>query len=139
MVFEGGAMGGMAGAMMGGRRLDMRELAGRGRLWAINGQVPEDLYREAPLFEVKRGSTVLIALENRTAFEHPIHLHGHTFRFLTRNGEKEPNQPLRDTVLVGVDESVEIAFVADNPGRWMIHCHVLEHQMSGMMGVVAVT
>ena len=139
LVFEGGAMGGMAGAIMGGERLDMRALAERGRLWAINGTVPEDLYREAPLFEATRGSTLLLALENRTAFEHPIHLHGHTFRVLARNGVEEPHRPLRDTVLVGVDETVEIAFTADNPGRWMIHCHVLEHQMSGMMGVLAVT
>ena len=138
MVFEGGAMGGMAGAMMGGRRLDMRELAGRGRLWAINGMVPEDLYREAPLIQAKLGSTQLIELVNRTAFEHPIHLHGHSFRVLARNNEKEPHQPMRDTVLLGVDEIVEIAFVADNPGQWMIHCHVLEHQMAGMMGVVAI-
>ncbi|MEZ5934096.1 MAG: multicopper oxidase family protein [Alphaproteobacteria bacterium] len=138
LVFEGGAMGGMAGAMMGGRRLDMRELAGRGRLWAINGVVPEDLYRDAPLFESKLGGTVLLALENRTAFAHPIHLHGHSFRVLTRNGQTEPHQPMRDTVTVGADETVEIAFVADNPGRWMVHCHVLEHQMTGMMGVLAV-
>ena len=35
-------------------------------------------------------------------------------------------------------ERVEIAFVADNPGDWMFHCHILEHQASGMMGVVRV-
>lgn len=139
MLFEGGAMGGMAGAMMGGRRMDMRELAGRGRLWAINGQVPEDVYRDAPLIEAKRGSTQRIELVNQTAFEHPIHLHGHSFRVLSRNGREEPHQPMRDTVLLGVDERVEIAFVADNPGQWMIHCHILEHQMTGMMGVVDVT
>jgi FtsP/CotA-like multicopper oxidase with cupredoxin domain len=81
---------------------------------------------------------VLLVLENRTAFEHPIHLHGHSFRVLTRNGREAPRQPLRDTVLVGADETVEIAFVAYNPGKWMIHCHVLEHQMTGMMGVISV-
>jgi FtsP/CotA-like multicopper oxidase with cupredoxin domain len=35
-------------------------------------------------------------------------------------------------------EKVEIAFVADNPGDWMLHCHILEHQEAGMMGVVRV-
>jgi FtsP/CotA-like multicopper oxidase with cupredoxin domain len=138
LVFEGGAMGGMTGAMMGGKRLGMRELAGRGRLWAINGQVPDDIYREPPLLQARRGSSQIIELVNRTAFEHPIHLHGHSFRVIRRNGEDEPYRPFRDTVLLGVDEIIEIAFVADNPGQWMFHCHVLEHQGSGMMGVVEV-
>lgn len=43
---------------------------------------------------------------------------------------------MRDTVLLGVDERVEIAFLADNPGKCMIHCHALEHQMAGMMWVI---
>ena len=43
-----------------------------------------------------------------------------------------------DTVLLDPDSQAEIAFVADNPGDWMLHCHVLEHQVTGMMGVVRV-
>ncbi|MGI9417957.1 MAG: multicopper oxidase family protein [Geminicoccaceae bacterium] len=138
LVFEGGAMGGMAQAMMGGRMLDIRELAERGRLWAINGRVPDEVHREPPLLEARAGTTQLIEMVNRTAFEHPIHLHGHVFRVISRNGEKAAHQPWRDTVLLGLDETIEIAFVADNPGRWMFHCHVLEHQGAGMMGIVAV-
>jgi len=138
LVFEGGAMGGMTGAMMAGRRMGMRELAGLGRLWAINGTVPDEIYKEPPLLKAARESSQIIELVNRTAFEHPIHLHGHSFRVIKRNGEDEPYQPVRDTVLLGVEETIEIAFVADNPGQWMFHCHVLEHQSSGMMGVVEV-
>ncbi len=138
LVFEGGAMSGMAGAMMSGRMMGMRELAGQGRLWAINGGVPDDVYTEPPLLNAAAGSSHIIELVNRTAFEHPMHLHGHTFRVLSRNGREEPGQPFRDTVLLGVDETIEIAFVADNPGQWMFHCHILEHQGSGMMGVVEV-
>jgi FtsP/CotA-like multicopper oxidase with cupredoxin domain len=138
LVFEGGAMGGMTGAMMGGRMMGMRELAGKGRLWAINGSVPDDVYTEPPLLNAATGSSQIIEMVNRTAFEHPIHLHGHTFRVISRNGQDEPYRPFRDTVLLGIDETVEIAFVADNPGKWMVHCHVLEHQGSGMMGVVNV-
>lgn len=44
----------------------------------------------------------------------------------------------RDTVLVAPDEQIEIGFVADNPGDWMLHCHVLEHQAAGMMAVIRV-
>ena len=131
-------MGGMTGAMMGGRMMGMRELAGKGRLWAINGSVPEDVYKEPPLLKAATGSSHIIEMVNRTAFEHPIHLHGHTFRVISRNGQAEPYRPFRDTVLLGVDETIEIAFVADNPGKWMFHCHVLEHQGSGMMGIVDV-
>ncbi len=138
LVFEGGAMGGMTGAMMGGRMMGMRELAGKGRLWAINGSVPDDVYKEPPLLNAATGSSHIIEMVNRTAFEHPIHLHGHTFRVISRNGQDEPYRPFRDTVLLGVDETVKIAFVADNPGKWMFHCHVLEHQGAGMMGVVDV-
>jgi FtsP/CotA-like multicopper oxidase with cupredoxin domain len=138
LVFEGGAMGGMAGAMMGGRMMDMRELAGQGRLWAINGSIPDDIYKAPPLLKATTGTSHIIELVNRTAFEHPMHLHGHSFRVLSRNGQEEPGQPIRDTILLGVDETIEIAFVADNPGQWMFHCHILEHQGSGMMGVVDV-
>jgi FtsP/CotA-like multicopper oxidase with cupredoxin domain len=54
------------------------------------------------------------------------------------NGAAVPHRPWRDTVMVDPADTVEIAFVADNPGLWMLHCHVLEHQDAGMMAVVAV-
>jgi FtsP/CotA-like multicopper oxidase with cupredoxin domain len=84
------------------------------------------------------GKSHIITLENRTSWVHPIHLHGHSF-FVT-----DPRLPdgsgaiVRDTILMAPDEVTEIAFVADNPGQWMLHCHVLEHQGSGMMGTVLV-
>ena len=132
-------MGGMAGARMGERFLSMRELAEAGRLWAINGTVPEDLERMPSLLTLERGTSHRIELVNRTAFDHPIHLHGHAFRVLSRSGAAVPRAPLRDTVLLAPDEAVEIAFVADNPGKWMFHCHVLEHQEAGMMAVIEVS
>lgn len=139
IIFEGGAMGRMMGARMGERFRSMRELAEAGRLWAINGLVPEDLQAIEPLLTLARGSSHRLELINRTAFDHPIHLHGHAFRVLSRNGATVPHTPLQDTVLLAPDETAEIAFVADNPGAWMLHCHVLEHQDAGMMAVVEVT
>jgi FtsP/CotA-like multicopper oxidase with cupredoxin domain len=67
-----------------------------------------------------------------------MHLHGHSFRVVTRDGAPTPHRPWQDTVLVAPRETVEVAFVADNPGDWMFHCHVLEHQESGIMGVIRV-
>jgi FtsP/CotA-like multicopper oxidase with cupredoxin domain len=91
-----------------------------------------------PMLTVKRGTPVIFALRNDTVFDHPIHLHGHTFRILSRNGKPEPVQRLTDTILMSQQESAEIAFVADNPGDWMLHCHILEHQESGMGAVFRV-
>ena len=77
-------------------------------------------------------------MRNDTAWHHPIHLHGHTFRVVRRNGLATPHLEWRDTVLMSPREEVEIAFVADNPGNWMFHCHILEHHAGGMMSVVKV-
>jgi FtsP/CotA-like multicopper oxidase with cupredoxin domain len=70
---------------------------------------------------------------NKTAFPHAMHLHGHHFRVIERNGKPVTGAPWRDTELVAVDEQVRIAFVADNPGKWLFHCHMLEHTAAGMV------
>ncbi len=123
---DGGAMGRMRQAMLGGRTVGVRELAAQGRAWALNGlaEMPD-----APLFAADRGETVRLAMINDTAWAHGMHLHGHHFRALAPEGTAGP---LRDTLLVDRGESVEIAFVADNPGDWLLHCHMPEHSISGM-------
>ncbi len=123
---EGGAMGRMQGAMMGGGFMHMRDLVGRGKVWAFNGQA--DMPDE-PWITVARGETVRIAMTNDTAWPHAMHLHGHHFRQIGTTG----TGPLRDTLLVGQGETAEIGFVADNPGDWLFHCHMVEHSAGGMM------
>ena len=81
---------------------------------------------EAPFFEVSAGETVRLAIVNETAWPHGMHLHGHHF-------VEEDTGALRDTTLVAPGERREIAFIADNPGDWLLHCHMLEHAHSGMM------
>lgn len=124
---EGGAMGGMRGAMMGGRMMGMRDMAAEGKVWAFNGMADMS---ETPLLEASLGDTVRIAMINDTAWPHGMHLHGHHFRQIRADGTVGP---LRDTVLMSRGETVEIAFVADNPGDWLLHCHMLEHSAGGMM------
>lgn len=136
--FGGGMMGGMMSATMGGRPVDMRELMQRGMAWAINGVVAEG-HVMAPLLTVQRGRSYVLAMHNDTAWHHPMHLHGHSFRVITRDGQPTRHREWQDTVLMAPRERVEIAFVADNPGMWMFHCHILEHQAAGMMGVIRVT
>ncbi|MBJ3762123.1 multicopper oxidase family protein [Maribius pontilimi] len=131
LLMEGGAMRGFSEATYDGETLGFRELASRGMVWAFNG-IAHGM--DAPMFRAPRGRTVHLSMTNRTAFAHAIHLHGHHFRIESKTATAETHGDIRDTALVGPDETLEVAFVADNPGRWMIHCHMLEHQQSGMMG-----
>jgi FtsP/CotA-like multicopper oxidase with cupredoxin domain len=139
MVLGGGMMGGMSGAMMNGQMTDMRTMMQGGVAWAINGVAArEDQHAMPPMLNLDRGSSCILNIRNETAWYHPMHLHGHSFRVISRNGAPAQFREWRDTVLVVPKERVEIAFVADNPGDWMIHCHVLAHQAGGMMGVIHV-
>ncbi len=133
----GGAMGGMRSAKTNGQQQSIRELAAQGMMWAMNEQVGIGHSIE-PIISLRRGQTCKLKLINNTVFDHPMHLHGHAFRVLNRNGQPDQYQTWQDTVMVWSNESVEIAFVADNPGDWMFHCHILEHQISGMSSIVRV-
>jgi FtsP/CotA-like multicopper oxidase with cupredoxin domain len=137
VLLEGGAKGGMAGAHMNGEMLSVEELVRRGKAWALNGKVAHG-HKMPPLLTFKRGQSVVMEIYNDTFFEHPMHLHGHSFQVLKRDGQPVAHNIWQDTVIVKRQERVEIAFVADNPGGWMFHCHILEHQAAGMMSVVQV-
>ncbi len=108
--------------------------------WAINkvpypGDTPDPT---APIAELKLGQTYLLNVENVTPHAHPIHLHGMNFKAISSN--KREVQPLvSDTYLVLPDEKVQLALVADNPGDWVFHCHIIEHQKTGMTGYFRVT
>ncbi|WP_300297392.1 multicopper oxidase family protein [Ferrovibrio sp.] len=112
--------------------------------WSINRQVWPGMGQGTgqgalppPLAELKSGRSYIIELFNGTPHQHPMHLHGHTFRVL---GSSERDLPPHwaDTVLVRPKERVRIAFVAGQPGDWMMHCHIIEHQETGMMGYLRV-
>ncbi len=131
---EGGAMGRMSGAMMGGRMMGMRELVANGRVWAFNG-IAGDM--ETPLATLRQGETVVVEMVNDTAFPHAMHLHGMHFREIERNGAAVDGS-WRDTTVMASDDRVSIAFVAEQPGKWMLHCHMIEHQSAGMMTFLTV-
>lgn len=146
VTFTGGMMGGMVerqmglsggsgmgGMMNGGMMSRMHD----GGIWFVNGVAAEGHILD-PMLTLERDASHVIAMTNATAFHHPIHLHGHSFRVLSRDGTPTAHREWQDTVLMAPRERVEIAFVADNPGDWMFHCHILEHQAGGMMGVIRV-
>jgi FtsP/CotA-like multicopper oxidase with cupredoxin domain len=121
-----------------GRKIDLLDsLCSNSRtLWAIDGRTwPQNGHEHLPppLLEFRKGETALIELQNTTPHVHPMHLHGHSFKVLRASKLRRPVH-WADTVLVMPDERVQITFVADNPGNWMIHCHIIEHQDTGMMG-----
>ena len=65
-------------------------------------------------------------------------LHGHSFRVIARDGRPTRYREWLDTVHMAPRERVDIAFIADNPGDWLFHCHVLEHMAGGMLAVIRV-
>ncbi len=140
MMMGGGSMqgGGMMHGMMdmGGGMMGM----GHGAVWAINGQsmTGDGHAGMEPALVFERGRSVVLELRNQTAWWHPMHFHGHSMRVLSRNGKPVPHRQWQDTVLMAPKDVIEVAFVADNPGDWMLHCHVMDHQMTGMMTVLRV-
>lgn len=97
-------------------------------IWSING-VP---LGEADKIQVKKGEVARITLNNLTMMHHPMHLHGHFFRVVNKNGSYSP---LKHTVNVPPMQEITIEFDASESGDWFFHCHVLYHMMSGMARV----
>jgi FtsP/CotA-like multicopper oxidase with cupredoxin domain len=98
-----------------------------GRHWALNGE----LYPRVPMFEVAKGDLVRINLTNDSSSVHPMHLHGHHFLVLTRDG-RAVSPWSTDTLLMLPHERYSVAFRANNPGLWMLHCHNLKHAADGL-------
>ena len=97
-------------------------------VWGLNGK---PYGQDTPLV-VARGERVELAMTNRTAMSHPMHLHGHAFQVVAADGRRFAGA-VRDTVLVSPEQTVTVAFDAGNPGVWAFHCHNLYHMESGMM------
>lgn len=134
LVMAGGAMGQLQEAAYKGEIMGLRDLARQhGMVWAMNGIAAMP---EKPLFSVPRGRSVSVRMVNESRWPHAMHFHGHHFREMPEVGTEKPGTgrpgPWRDTLLVGREETRTVSFVADNPGKWMIHCHMLEHQAGGM-------
>lgn len=130
LLMEGGAMGRMDRATLDGRMMTMRELVSAGRVWAFNGVAG---MTDQPLLRAETGRTVAIEMTNDTRWPHAMHLHGHHFTVARRDGRPIDGGPWRDTELLEPGERATIAFVADAPGRWLFHCHMLEHHAGGMV------
>ena len=117
-----------------GRTHLVPEPYGETPVWAYNDAVP------GPEIRVRQGDRLRAVVENGRDEETAVHWHGvRSFRVLSRNGQPTAHREWQDTVLMAPRDKVEIAFVADNPGDWMFHCHILELQAAGMMGAIRVS
>jgi len=103
----------------------------------VSYRIDGKTFPSTPVLRVTRGDLVEITFQNQGADQHWMHVHGHFFRVLLRDGAPLPGRLLKDTVSVLPGHSVTIAFRADNPGWWMIHCHQLLHAAGGMMALLA--
>ncbi|HEX8663128.1 MAG TPA: multicopper oxidase family protein [Beijerinckiaceae bacterium] len=99
------------------------------KIWTVNGAAGDP--GSKPLVTVKRGQPVVLAIKNTTPAMQPLHLHGHVFRLLHPFDDGwEPY--FLDTMQVPENRTVRIAFVADNPGKWLLASTVLERFDTGL-------
>jgi FtsP/CotA-like multicopper oxidase with cupredoxin domain len=85
------------------------------------------------------GTTEIWEVDNVVGMDHPFHLHGFHFQVLDRDGVPEPYRSWQDTVNIPKHSEVRIVVrFEDYPGKWMYHCHILNHEDAGMMGILQV-
>jgi FtsP/CotA-like multicopper oxidase with cupredoxin domain len=99
-----------------------------GYVWSINN-VPWT--KDVPPLAIAKGERVELIFVNQTPMSHPMHLHGHEFQVVEIDGKRFAGA-VRDTVLVTPGRRVVVAFDANNPGLWALHCHLLYHLDAGM-------
>jgi FtsP/CotA-like multicopper oxidase with cupredoxin domain len=123
LLIEGGEKGGLKSAKFNGETLDLRALLEKGQAWAIDGVA--GLAAE-PWQVFEKGKFVIVEVDNRTAFEQPLCIHGHVWQPLAANA------PWRDTAVVPPISKTQLGFTADNPGTWGLHSLIAERLDAGL-------
>ena len=100
-------------------------------LWGINDKVFSSDSMSAA-YHLRQGKRYRIRMRNASDDIHPIHLHRHSFE-LTKFAGKVSTGVMKDVVMIGGYQEVEIDFVADNPGLTLFHCHQQLHMDFGFM------
>ncbi|WP_426149939.1 multicopper oxidase family protein [Pseudomonas sp. DC3000-4b1] len=109
-------------------------------LWQINGvawDINDKTCADRPIARLERGKSYIFELKNMTQYQHPVHLHGMSFKVI-RSNRRKIIPYFTDTFLLGRNERAQVALVADNPGTWMFHCHVIDHMETGLMAAIQV-
>jgi FtsP/CotA-like multicopper oxidase with cupredoxin domain len=100
--------------------------------WLMNGEV----YPEITVAEIPANQAFVMEVRNVSPTEHPFHLHGVFFEVLSVNGVAPEYRRIEDTINLAIQDTIRLGVVADNPGDWMAHCHILPHAHGGMMTVI---
>jgi hypothetical protein len=100
--------------------------------WTLNGK---SWPNTNPLLTTERGKRYRLVMTNKSGDNHPVHLHRHTFE-VTKIGDKPTAGVMKDTINMTRFSTVEIDFIADDPGPSLLHCHHQDHQDEGFMGLV---
>jgi manganese oxidase len=92
-----------------------------------------------PPIVVTEGERIVIRLMHAGAMPHTFHTHGHSFKIVATDGNPVPEvaQLTKDSLLIGPAERYDLELLADNPGVWMVHCHMEPHMANGMMTLLA--
>lgn len=113
-----------------------------GGYFVINGHA----FPATEPLEAKVGERVRLRLINIGQTIHPMHLHGYHFRIVGTDGVPVEGPPLvKDTLSIAPGERYDLEFLADNPGTWLFHCHILAHvtnqgvEPGGMISILKVT
>jgi FtsP/CotA-like multicopper oxidase with cupredoxin domain len=103
-------------------------------LFLFNGHMHESI----PPMYVEEGEQVLIRLVNAGTMSHPFHTHGHSFKVVATDGNFVPEaaQITKDTIMIAPGERFDLLMEANNPGVWMVHCHIENHADNGMMTII---
>ncbi len=139
----GSDMGGMSSSNMTGMQhaghgvMPAVQAGNSGMRWTLNGKV----FPDTDLLPVKTGQVVKVRFWNKDVqgmhpMDHPIHVHGAYFQVISLNGKSPVRETWKDTINVPAAEYVDVAFVTQHPGDWMLHCHILDHEDGGMMTVI---
>ncbi len=122
----------------------------RGFHWRINGETYNHRkpFADVTPMPIREGQRVRMTMVNPTPMYHPMHLHGHTGTVRATGGirsQRHPNPPhtpirngtRKDTLVVAPGQRVSMDFTADNPGQWLVHCHMAYHLATGMAGIMS--
>lgn len=137
-VLELNSMAGMSGGMSGmDQMMDMGGGMGAMKRWTINGRSYPDT---EPIF-VKTGELMKLRIRNSDTqtgheMDHPMHIHGTYFQVVSVNSRDPERETWKDTINVPAGQFVDIAFIMKNPGQWMLHCHIIDHEDRGMVTIV---
>ena len=122
------------------RAIDQRVIAARRTIVFAQGMINNKLMDMTRVdLRARLNTTEVWQIENVVGMDHPFHLHGFQFQVLDRSGVPEPYLSWKDSVNVPKHSKLRIVVRFENfPGKWMYHCHILDHEDMGMMGILEV-